>query len=70
VREIVSGVSLFEGDDLDEAQRKRDKMRDSGKIMATIFELRVGVWKEVAPEDSTEALARKLQLQIRQMMPW
>ena len=67
VREVGSRVSLFEGISLDDAQRERDKMRDAGKIMATIFELRGGVWKEVSPEDSTEALTRKLQFQIRQI---
>jgi len=67
VREIGSRVSLFEGNGLREAVRKRDKMRDAGKMMATIFELRGGVRTEVSPEDPTEALTRKLQLQIRQI---
>ena len=67
VREPGSQVSDFEGDYLADAQRERDKMRDAGKIMATIFELHDGAWKEVSPEDPTEALTRKLQSEIRQM---
>lgn len=67
VRETGSQVSHFEGDHLADAQRERDKMRDAGKIMATIFELRDGAWKEVSPEDPTEALTQKLQSEIRQM---
>ena len=67
VRETGSQVSHFEGDHLADAQRERDKMRDAGKIMATIFELHAGDWKEVSPEDPTEALTQKLQSEIRQM---
>ena len=67
VRETGSQVSHFEGDHLADAQRERDKMRDAGKIMATIFELHDGAWKEVSPENPTEALTRKLQSEIRQM---
>ena len=67
VRETGSQVSHFEGDHLNDAQRERDKMRDAGKIMATIFELHDGAWKEVSPEDPTEALTRKLQSEIRRM---